>query len=372
MNEFNDFENRSEPFEGEVVGHGWGSGWQDFTLEDERNAKKRFSKFFLAAFVYIVLASVLYTACTVALTFVLGIEKAEAFMANPYFDITASFVFMYVIALPVFLLMTRRMRPVARYKTPLRAKDFGVLFLIAEACMMVGSFVGTYVYSIISAVLGIEMTDNVADLVYNSPTWLLIIVAVIIGPIVEELMFRKLLMDKLGMYGDRLVIFVSGISFGIFHGDINQIFYATLIGLVLAYIYSRTGNVLYCIGLHMILKFLGSVIPLLLYDSTERFYELYDLMLAGEAVNEAELARLFLIVGSYSLVIYAMVIAGVILFFRKRRSFFVSDRCEVLIPKKRIFSVTVLNAGSIVFICYCAYSVIANVLAPLIMAAAGG
>ena len=129
-------------------------------------------------------------------------------------------------------------------------------------------------------------------------------------------MYRKLLMDKLGIYGDRLAIVVSAIAFGLFHGDINQIIYAALLGFVLAYLYSRTGNMWLCVLLHSVINFFGSIIPMLIMEPMEKFYELYELFLAGEAINEAEFATLSLIVGGYSVMTYAMLFAGIFIFFR--------------------------------------------------------
>ena len=49
-------------------------------------------------------------------------------------------------------------------------------------------------------------------------------------------MFRKLIIDRMSIYGDKLAIIVSSIAFGLFHGNFYQIFYATLIGFILGYV----------------------------------------------------------------------------------------------------------------------------------------
>ena len=45
-----------------------------------------------------------------------------------------------------------------------------------------------------------------------------------------------------------------------------------------------------------------------------------------------------------------MVVAGVVLFFKNRKRIFVSDRCEVCIPKERRGNVIFGNAGVILFL----------------------
>ena len=48
--------------------------------------------------------------------------------------------------------------------------------------------------------------------------------------------------------------------FGLFHGNLNQFVYAFVLGLCFGFIYVKTGNIRYTIGLHMLVNFLGSVL----------------------------------------------------------------------------------------------------------------
>ena len=68
--------------------------------------------------------------------------------------------------------------------------------------------------------------------------WLGIICVAILGPILEELLFRgaitKVLLKK---YNPVVAILISGLIFGIFHMNPAQVVGATLIGFILAWIY---------------------------------------------------------------------------------------------------------------------------------------
>ena len=188
---------------------------------------------------------------------------------------------------------------------------------------------------------------------------------VIIGPIVEEFIFRKLLMDKLGIYGDRVAIFVSAISFGLFHGNLYQFFYAALLGFVLAYLYSKTANVWYPIALHMLINFFGSVIPMLLADKITRYEEIITLSAEGKELSPElteELTSLSMVVGGYSLLVIGMAIAGLVIFFKQRRQIFVSDRAEIEIPKERRVGVILGNVGVISYISISAILMILSIL----------
>ena len=79
---------------------------------------------------------------------------------------------------------------------------------------------------------------------------------------VEELIFRKFLIDRTYRYGEWTAILTSGLMFGLSHGNLAQFFFTTLIGGLLAYIYIRTGKIWYTIALHMTLNLATSVVTM--------------------------------------------------------------------------------------------------------------
>ena len=82
--------------------------------------------------------------------------------------------------------------------------------------------------------------------------WLGIICVAILGPILEELLFRgaitKVLLKK---YNPVVAILISGLIFGIFHMNPAQVVGATLIGFILAWIYYKTHSLIPCILIHI-------------------------------------------------------------------------------------------------------------------------
>lgn len=326
--------------------------WDDFSLDDEMRARKRFSRFFISLFVFLIIANLSAVAIQFGISIIFGADKSAEIASSPYFVWILQVVSMYILAFPAMWLIVRPMRNTVRSKKILSIKEFIVYFLIAEGLMTVGNLLGNILSVFFSSLVGYDLSNNTSELILSSPVWIIILVAVIIGPIVEELIFRKLLMDKLGMYGDRIAIIVSAVSFGVFHGNIFQVFYAAMLGALLAYIYSRTGKILYTIGLHILINFFGSVIPLPFARASEKLLEMSELMMSGAEIDIAEYSSLGFMVGAYTLVQYGLAIAGLVLLVRKYRSrgFFVSDRCEVLIPKNRRVSVIIKNAGMIFFI----------------------
>ncbi len=345
--------------------------WSDFTLDDEKRAKAKFSRFFLAVSIYLIIANVIVLLSGVIINLTMK-DAAEKILGSIWYTWISQIVAMYLVAFPILFFIIKGMRNTVRVKQGMSFKEFFKLLCISEALMMAGNLIGNIINSVISAFIPGDVPNTTEDLIMNSDIWIIILVAVIIGPIVEELIFRKFLMDKLGVYGDRIAIVISALAFGIFHGNLYQLFYSVFLGFMLAYIYSRTSNIIYPIIMHMIINFLGSVVPMPVIKNMDRYTELTEMFMEAANSEEAiasfyaeygdEFARLSAIVGGYSILIYGLVIAGFILLFKNRRNFFVSDRCEVLIPKEKRTSVILGNVGVIAFLALSVVMIILNLI----------
>ena len=218
-----------------------------------------------------------------------------------------------LVALPVFFLFVKSLQRQLPQKHSLSVGAFFALVCISYACMVVGNMVGMGVNVLVSP----GSVDLVAQLATASGLTPLTVVAfVVLAPVFEELIFRKLLVDRVLPYGEWPAILLSGITFGLYHGNLTQFFYAALLGMVLAYVYIRTGNVLYTMGLHACVNFLGGVLPLLIPEA--------------------------------SAVILLVAIAGIVLFFmNKKKIHFEKAKYPGTI------SAMFLNGGMIVYMLLC-------------------
>ena len=162
--------------------------------------------------------------------------------------------------LPLMLLLTRRLPAQQPERNRLSAGGFLALVCISYACMIAGNLVGIGINLLLSP----GSVDLVANLATAAGPGVEMVVAfAVLAPVFEELVFRKVMVDRVLPYGEWPAILFSGITFGLFHGNLTQFFYAALLGMVLAYVYIRTGNILYSIGLHACVNFLGGVLPML-------------------------------------------------------------------------------------------------------------
>lgn len=93
--------------------------------------------------------------------------------------------------------------------------------------------------------------------------WFLLFMLAVIAPVFEEFVFRGVLMDALKPYGNGLAIFTTGILFGLYHGNVNQVFYAAVLGIALGYIANVTGSVFPTTILHLMFNSISGIILLL-------------------------------------------------------------------------------------------------------------
>ena len=97
----------------------------------------------------------------------------------------------------------------------------------------------------------VEDINNV--FVANNSMLLTVLVVGMLVPIMEELVFRGLVFRRLSDYAGNIAgIFVSGLIFGIYHENMIQFIYATILGWLLAFVFSQTDSMIVPIIGHMV------------------------------------------------------------------------------------------------------------------------
>lgn len=324
-----------------------------YTEEKLKEARGVFSRFHMGLFLFNIVTYAAVILIEIILSFVMGKGTAGVLLENNiYFEWLLSMGPMYLIGFPVFILIVRNMKTVSRDTKKMGAQEFFSLFLISQGVMFVGNMIGNTLNSIIGTIIGREITNSTSDLIEKTPIWLVLLVVVIVGPIVEELMFRKLMIDRLGRYGDAVAITVSSIAFGLFHGNFYQFFYAAMLGFVLGYIYTKTGHVKYSILMHMLINFFGSVLIMPIIKKMTEIEEMSVIMAEGGNVDLLKFIQNTMAVGTYTIINYVLVFAGIamLITYITGKKFKLSSTCEYKIPKERVAGAAILNTGSILFI----------------------
>ena len=195
-----------------------------------------------------------------------------------------------------------------------------------------------------------EMTNKLLKAFDIIPSMIFVIV---IGPIFEELVFRKVLIDRLSIYGDRLALIVSSVAFGLHHGNLTQFIYTTMAGIIFGHIYTKTRHIIYPIGLHMLANLFGTLPTTLYYveygASTDSTIDL-EAMFSGEITLTYVLFILKI----------ALILFGIVMFFF---SFFIkkyrwSNLCDIEIPKSKLLRVVIFNNGTMLFFIYSVFAIV--------------
>ena len=132
--------------------------------------------------------------------------------------------------------------------------------MMTEGLMLIGSLVGSPIHTILTQPFGGETVDKASTLMQDANVVIRSLVVGVGAPVFEELIFRKVLIDRTIKYGEYVSIVMSGIMFGLLHGNFSQFFFAALVGMLFAYVYIRTGRVRYTIFLHMAINLSSSLV----------------------------------------------------------------------------------------------------------------
>lgn len=109
------------------------------------------------------------------------------------------------------------------------------------------------VVSILQIVLqNTQYQESMAQITNGKSIWMLILWMGIISPISEEVTFRWVIYLRLRDYMKKsLAAVISGVIFGVYHGNFVQAVYATILGVIFAYVLEATGNLLSSVLLHI-------------------------------------------------------------------------------------------------------------------------
>ena len=276
---------------------------------------------------------------------------------------------LYLAAYPVCLLIMKKARITPLQPARLGSSTFLMYAMMSVTLMYVGNIIGTIFTTLLDTSFNLGDMNAIQDMILGSSLLANFIFAVILAPVAEEYLFRKLLIDRTIQFGERTAIMMSALFFGLFHGNFSQFFYAFGLGALFAFIYIRTGLLRYVIALHMIINFTGSVLaPLILsrldMDALDTLAQMnLEQFNTQELIDKlgTSLAGFFTF-GLYILLMMSMAFAGLVLLIMKRKSFKLHKNESSLQGKARLNRIW-LNPGILLFLAGCAGLFAYNLLA---------
>jgi len=310
---------------------------------DTRTARRRFTRMGLAAVVLAAGGSVLQ-----ALISALVQAVKPGLLEDPTWMYVVGFLPLYIIAYPLALLVLRRVPKAApRAGEALSAGRALSLIPICVFLTYAGNFVAVGLNALLSRLLGTGGGNVVEALLGQGSLAMQLLFVVVLGPVMEEVFFRRALIDRMRPYGERLAVVTSALAFALVHGNLSQFFYAFLMGLLLGWIYLRTGKLRWSMGLHILTNLCSGVLPTLLQKKAGLdALEGLDLgALARDPGALAELANPWLVaLGGYLIVMGLLFLAGLVLLVIRARSVRF-ERAELELPRSGRVKIVWCNVG---------------------------
>lgn len=315
-------------------------------------AKKNYAAvgMILAAFgVCMVLLSLCYEP---VMSWLFGSKIAE----TDWYIWVENIVITYGICFVIAILMATQCEKIPIEKHKMSFGQFICAIFMNAGIIGVGAVLGAIIELALAFNFGIVGGGQaVSNMMMGSNDFWRILTVGIGAPIVEELVFRKFLIDRVHKYGEGIAIFASGFLFGLFHGNFSQFFFATGVGLFFAFIYVRTGKIWYSILLHMVVNLTTSVISINLIEMLDM--EKIDSFLAMDIASDEATSMAFELLPSMLLFLgwivflIVCVIVGWVLWILNGKKLFLK-KSEEYVEKKK-FRMAFGNFGMLVFLALC-------------------
>ena len=318
-------------------------------MDDITTTQKAFSKI---GWIYTIFSAAI-TVLQLIIVNVVHLVKPEVLTTE--IQILISTVILYVLGmliLPIGFQKAQVPVTVLQKKHMTIGAFFKALFM-SYSLLIITNLIGTLITTMIGILKGSPIINPVEEIALNMDLPFLILFTVIGAPIFEELFFRKFLVDRTAQYGEGVSVVISGLMFGMFHGNLSQFPYAFALGAFFAYIYIRTGKIGYTILMHAVINFVGSIVGSLILKYID--LSVYEGILTSTSIEEIfaaltmeNMTGVFILL-VYEMVIMTFVVIGIILWILEFKKFYFKP-AEQDIPKGRCFEASICNKGMLVYI----------------------
>ncbi len=317
-------------------------------MEELKEPKKVFSRL---GFCYIAGTAVMYI---LQLAAGILLQKYQPAWADSMgFTLLLSGFTVYVCSMPLIVLLTRGMKKDTIERHKMTWWQFVLALIICYSLVYASNMIGVFITTYIGLFKGSSVENNLVGFVTEGNMLINFLLMVVVAPIVEEYVFRKVIVDRTVRYGQGIAIAASGLMFGLFHGNLNQFAYAVVLGAFFAFLYIKTGNLKITIAMHAIINFMGSMVAgqllkLLNYDELAEISASMD----SELIMQYFIDNLgvWILFMAYAFLLFAVVMGGFILFiFALIKKKFALEPGREQIPRGQVFNTLIVNPGMLTF-----------------------
>lgn len=153
-------------------------------------------------------------------------------------------IYRWILSLPIIYYFVKTYKKYEYFKTneKLNVKDFNTYFALVF-------FIGNICNLLIISIFKFKGRTPLI----NEPLYIDVIMAVFVAPILEEIVFRGVIMNNLRKYGIRVAIIINSLLFGLSHYNIEMIVPAFLTGIIFSYVACKY-SIKYSILIHFFIN----------------------------------------------------------------------------------------------------------------------
>lgn len=179
-------------------------------------------------------------------------------------------IYRWILSLPIIYYFLKTYNKYEYFKTneKLNVKDFNTYFALVF-------FIGNICNLLIISIFKFKGRTPLI----NEPLYIDVIMAVFVAPILEEIVFRGVIMNNLRKYGIRVAIIINSLLFGLSHYNIEMIVPAFLTGIVFSYVAYKY-SIKYSILIHFFINAVTKISQALILLRVELILILVSLFFA--------------------------------------------------------------------------------------------
>lgn len=164
---------------------------------------------------------------------------------SPPFRLIILHLVLFITPAIIYILVTKsNYKKVFSLKKPRMIDVFYALLIAALSQPVMALF------SYIASLFTVDNVSLMLNQMNTYPVWLMIIVVGVTPAITEEITIRGIVLSGFEFKSKHIAAIMSGIMFGILHLNAYQFLYATVMGMILAYVVRATGSIYLSMLIH--------------------------------------------------------------------------------------------------------------------------
>lgn len=221
--------------------------------EERREIRRRYNKSALVLIINILI----FNGLGIGGGFIIALIFKEKFLENEFL------VTFFSCAVPIISEITAIIVGAKlfglRFKPMINRNGFtgGTMFKLITLCLglqTAAALIAAFIAFILDNVGLTGHTPDLTPTVSLPANLFMYFYACLLGPILEELLYRGVLLQSMRKYNERFAIFLSAIIFGLMHQNYQQFILGFLVGIPLAVVTIKSGSVLPAIITHIIMN----------------------------------------------------------------------------------------------------------------------